>query len=229
MAYRFIQDANTTAGIPPNNAFQFGVTDVDDGSVNEKGLTLPYVVNPRYSFLEYQMWIECYLDAGMVLHKQLPQVPQAIDTLAVAGAFDVNLDNNVNGVNLTSVGKFTDTVQRMATSEYQFVLKGFALRVGYQIPVPGLKTVAGVPAIPGKLQWSLGNRVVGNYSGVPLFFNQWELWYFVAIPPKKPQLPPPNLGEHIRADAQLPTGMQVPWSQPDQQSQPTGPGLLRGL
>lgn len=253
MAYRFLKNENVAAGIPASSPYRSGVSNVDDGSANESDTFLPYVVNPRFSFLVYEMWIETYLDAGMVLHKALPQLNYPVDTLASINAFDpaiaaskagVNTVSNANGkvtsrlvlspgIGITPVVKsktfavqaYHDTVQRMATSEYQFVLKGHAIRIGYQIPVPGIVQVAGVPAIPGKIQWSLGNRVIGNYSGVPLFFNQWELWYFVAVPPKNQQLPPPNVGQGIRADAELPQGMQVPWSQPDQQSVPSAPRL----
>ncbi len=84
-----------------------------------------------------------------------------------------------------------------------------------------MKFVAGVPAYPDEIQWCRGNVVIGNYSGVPIFFNQWELWYFVTIPPRVQQVPPPNLAQHIRADAQLPTGMQAPFSLQDQQAKTT--------
>ena len=223
MAYRFFINENIAKGLPKNAPFQAGRSDVDPGQILEKGLTLPWVINPRYSFEAYVMWLECYLDAGLVVHKSLPQVAQPFDTLASGQATDTNLDNNILGVNLISQGSFTDTLQRMATSEYQFVLKGYATRAGYQIPVPGLKTIAGIPAYPGKLQWSLGNPIVANYSGIPIFHNRWELWYVVTVPPKKAQLPLSNLGQHITASVVLPQGMQVPYSETDQNAVASAP------
>jgi hypothetical protein len=223
--YQVIENENLANGYSINYPYQFGVTDVDDGSPIEQGAYLPWVADPEATFLSYEMWLECHLDAGIVVHKTLPQGTAGIDTLAVGIATDYRLAANKGGMNTKSVGTFTDVVQRMATSRYQFVLRGHGLRMGYQVPVPGLVSIAGVPAYPGEIQWSLGNRLVGNYSGIPMFFNAWELWYEVALPPRVQQVPLPNLGEHIQGGAQLPspsTGIQVPWSPQDQNSQPTG-------
>jgi hypothetical protein len=213
------QDENTLRGLSKTSPFQVGISDTDPGTAFEAGFLLPWVTDPSASLLGYQNELQCYLDSGIVLHKSLPQSAQPIDTLASSFLTDAKLDTNIKGVNLISLGQFTDSIQRMATSSFRFVIKGWGQRAGYQVPVPGIKTVAGVPAYPDQLQWSRGNVVIGNYSGVPIFFNQWELWYFVTIPPKTQQVPPPNLAQHIRADAQLPKGMQAPYSLPDQQAQ----------
>jgi hypothetical protein len=224
-AFRFFQDENKVQNAAGN--ILIGVANQDDGSLPEQSIGVPWVIDPTMSWLDYRCWIECYLDSGMALHKALPQSPQPIDTLAggfVGGTEEDALPKITTGVNLKSQGSFTDLAQRMATSRYTFVLKGYAVRAGYQIPVPGIKSVGGVPAIPGRNlanpnlpgQWSLGNPLVANYSGVPIFANRWELWYFVTLPPKYPQLPPDNLAQHIQADVKLPTLMTVAASQPDQ-------------
>lgn len=214
-------DENVLVGLSPNADFQVGISDTDPGTVLETDFLLPWVSDPATSWMDYQNELQCYLDAGLVLHKSLPQRVQTVDTLASSFLTDSGMDTNVKGMNLVSHGQFTDSVQRMATSTYRFVLKGFGKRAGYPIPVPGLKSVAGVPAYPDELQWSRGNVVIGNFSGIPIFFNQWELWYFVTIPPKTQQVPPPNLAQHIRADAKLPKGMQAPFSLQDQQAKTT--------
>jgi hypothetical protein len=255
--FQLFQNENTAQGVTSSN-FQAGVNNLDQNQVAESGLLLPYVIDPRVSWLEYSCRIEYELDPGIVLHKILPQTAQPIDTLA-SGTFDGTsgkqvitglipvvatqggvtkgitnvavtgfakqqpIDTSTVGANGVSAGKFTDFVQRMATSRYRFALKGHALRFGYKIPIPGLVTVCGVPAIPDWPQRVISDsEVTGNFSGVPLFFAQWELWYFINVPPKSTQLPPPNIAEHIRADAELPSGMQVPYSQPDSNSKQSG-------
>jgi hypothetical protein len=236
-AFRFFLPENTAQGVTGTSLA--GISDADNGALIEKGITLPWVQAANVSWLDYKIWIEVHLDSGMVVHKPLPQTYQTVDTLAavladpnfsangsasVAALSKTPIDQfNTAGVNIQSKGKYTDFLQRMATSDYRFVLKGYGLRAGYQVPVPGIVSVGGIPAIPEK-QWSLGNRLEGNFSGVPVFFNQWELWYLVTVPPVKNQLPPPNVAEHIRADVELPTGgMQVPYSWPDMNAVQTLP------
>ena len=185
------------------------------------------VLDPEISWLDYQCWVECELDSGIVVHRPLPQRPlrqrsgnpPVPDADSLGG---VDVDNNglhigsTRSVNLKSKDDFQDVPQRMATSRYRFCLKGFAWRVGHLIPIPKLESVAGVMAVPDdeKPQKAVC-RLVGGNSGVPLYFAMWELWYTVVRPPKKPQTPPANLAQHIRADAPLPNGIQVPIAGPD--------------
>lgn len=202
-----------------------GVADVDAGQNLENNLTLPWVFDPEVSWLDYRCTIEVHLDPGTALHKPLPQgQPQqnstyppiaAIDTL---GSFDVNspyLNAQTDGVHTVSAATFQDIVQQMATPLWRFCLRGYALRAGYQIPIPKLLKVAGVPAIPANPQFAF-NDLAGNYSGVPLWFAQWELWYYVAVPPKGDLAIPANLARHITADEPVPESIAVPASQPDQ-------------
>jgi hypothetical protein len=106
----------------------------------------------------------------------------------------------------------------MATSEYTFVLIGFGMRFGYTVPVPGITTIAGVDAIPTK-QWSRGNEIIGNFSGIPLYYNAWRLEYTVSIPPKEQQPAPPNVAMHIGGEADLPDAMVAMYSQADSNAQ----------
>ncbi len=220
-----LRDENEALGVPggAKAAFQAGVNNVDPGDFMEQGITLPWVVNPEYSWLNYQCWIETFLDAGMALHKPLPRKNPVPDTLGVG---DVSKPEGFaglkSGVNLKSAGGYTDFAQRCASSEYIFVMKGFAVRAGYKIPVPRLVTVGGVDATPGPKQWSRGNVIVANYSGVPVYMNQWELWYYVTSPPDGEETPPANLAQHLRSDVEPPRSLVVPYSQPDQNSKPTG-------
>jgi hypothetical protein len=212
--YKFLQDENAAAGAKGN--VLAGVSNIDNGSKNEIGYKLPWVKEPTQTWIDYDCSIEVFLDAGMALHKSLPQTATEADTLGsvVVSPLDINMDGSTNGVNLSSNGNYTDTVQRMATSTYVFRLRGFGLRIGYQIPIPRLVKVAGINATPAERQWAY-NKAFANFGGIPVFVAEWDLWYYVSVPPKEAQLPPPNLAEHIRADAVLPDGVQVPVSQPD--------------
>lgn len=223
--FNFFQDENKAQGATGRT--EVGKSNVDSGQLAELGVQLPWVKDPEYSYLVYDCWVECVLDPGIALHRPLPQSPSPIDTLASADVAVIasSLDTT-HGVNHASQGRFTDIAQRMANSEYRFILHGFALRAGYKVPIPGLKSVAGVPAIPDYPQRAY-NKIVDNCSGIPLFLAEWELHYFVLLPPTSEQLPPPNIADHIRPDVKLPEGMNVPLSQVDQNAIP-GSSTLHG-
>jgi hypothetical protein len=206
-----------------------GVSDLDSGIILEKGAKLPWASMSRASYMYYDCYVQLYLDSGMVVHRQLPQSnPAKNDTLGTVFIGDKDIDEIKDmGVNSVSKDTYTDTVQRMAHAVYRFALRGQALRVGYQIPIPCMKTVGGVPAIPDdSTPQTAFNRILGNYSGVALWHARWELWYTVAVPPKEDVLPPANLAAHIRGDQELPDNIQVPWTYPDVHAEPAIPGQL---
>jgi hypothetical protein len=222
--FNFLKNENVAQGLPPTSLVQAGVSNFDRAQAPEQGKRLPWSIDPATSWLDYSSSIACRLDSGMVLHKPLPQPrssgmgPFTPDTLASCyiSPQDSNLDANIHGVNTISQGGYTDIIQQMASPDWRFLLYGFGLRMGYQVPVPGIKTVAGVPATP-TIQWTSGNVIVANFSGIPVFRCEWRLYYIVSLPPTSPQTPPPNMAERIRGDQILPAGVgiQIPFSQPD--------------
>jgi hypothetical protein len=184
----------------------------------EGAITLPWGIDPATSWLDYRCWVECHLDAGMALHKPLPQSNPAVDTLASVGIADINADKLTtdSGVNLDSLAGQNDVIQRMASSTYRFVLLGWGLRVGYQIPIPGIIKIGNVVPVPGRIQRAY-NVVVSNFAGIPTWFATWELHYLVTGLPAESQAPVPfNPALHVRPDAQLPKSVKLPWTQPDQ-------------
>lgn len=232
---KLLQDENLAQGIPANSKFQAGVSDVDSGLEFERQANIPWCINPAISWLDYQCNLECMLDAGVALHKPLPQGPASpgtaghVDTLASEDLYDyAGIEKSKNGINLTSVGGFEDVVQQMATSTYRFRLRGYGLRAGYKVPIPTLKKVAGVPAIPAERQWAV-NKIVSSASGIPIWLGQWDLWYYVTLPPKEDQVPPPNLALHVRGDAELPQSIPAPLSQPDTNAVAGAPPQLQGF
>lgn len=168
------------------------------------------------TWVYYDVAIVSVLDSGIVVHRRLPQVDRAADTLASCDITDTNIDKLTGrGVNLISNDMYTDVIQRMAHSQYWFRLYGQAMRFKEQIPIPGIKSIGGVITVPYGKQVAY-NKIVGNYSGVVLWYAEWSLWYTLASPPKKQQAPPQNPA--LFTDGNSADYMQVPWSLPDDSS-----------
>lgn len=225
----FIQE-NTAQGIQGGaaNPYQVGINNIDQGIIIEQDILqdMPWLISPENSWLDYQCWIETILDPGIVIHRQMPQSAQEWDQLGTNTPNSKEMANRKDGgPNLKSNGNFSDTIQRMANSQYIFVLKGAAYRAGYQPTIPKLEEVGGVLAVPVGPQKVIGPRIVGNYSGVPVYFAAWELPYSVAVPPRRSETPATNLAQHLPAVPvdQLPQGMSVPISAPDSDSLRSGP------
>lgn len=226
------KDTNTTLGISAGDKFQVGRANVDDGTVIEKDVLLPFPGDPSASWVYYDCTIGVMLDSGIVVHRHLPQVVSPnYDTLASCDLADANLDKIVGaGVNLKCQDQYADIVQRMGHARYWFRLWGQALRVGYQVPIPSIKMIGGVPAIPydKNPQWAF-NRIApgGNYSGVILWHAAWSLWYTTLVPPTNNSIPVSDPSAHINGDAKLPKGVQAPYSQPDDNAQKSAPTIHR--
>lgn len=226
MPFDLFQDENLTNGLQPNNRFQVGVSDFDDGGISvEQGIGISWSSDPEATWLFHECTIQCYLDSGIAVHNHLPQVDNDADTLGSYFSTDASGETITNkGVNTVSLDRFTDLEQRMAHSRYWFNLVGRAVRVGYQIPIPKLKSIGGVVPTPyDQTAQKAFNRIIANYSGVPVYYAEWSLWYTVTTPPTSQQLPPANLAAHITADTPLPQQMQAPFSQPDAKASNTNP------
>jgi hypothetical protein len=194
----------------------------------QDGLSLPWSINPAASWIDGQCWVEVLLDTGMVLHKILPQTTQQFDDLATTFYADNEPlaedpdrpPDDTGGVNIQSNAKGNDVIQRMATSTYEFTLKGWGMRAGYQVPVPGLESVGGQTAIPDFPQWTSGNIIVANMMGIPVYYCAWEKKYMVLGPLKLGSIAPtpPNIAARIRADQSLPDTIGVPLAPTDNNS-----------
>jgi hypothetical protein len=204
------------------------ITNTDPiGVYPESTLSLPWLVDPKVSWIAYNCQLEVDLDSGKALHKTLPQSDPQADTLASIDINSTGFDTAKGGVSLESNNtQDSDIIQRMASSTYRFTLRGSGLRLGYQIPIPGLVSVGGNDAVPVYPQRGY-NRIAGNWSGVPLFFAVWELHYVVTGPLSSGEgqiAPvPPNPAYHINADQQLPTTITLPWSVRDQSATTSPP------
>lgn len=184
----------------------------------EDGVKLPFPQQPGATWVYYQIDLETHLDSGIVVHNRLPSVDNEADTLSNCDIISKTADKIAAkyGVNLKSNDKFTDIVQRMAHSRYWFHLYGQAMRIGLQVPIPGIKVICGQPAIPHDENPQRGsNRNIGNYSGAILWHATWSLWYTIASAPNGQNPALFNPAQHTADDAIPPKDFQAPWSQPD--------------
>jgi hypothetical protein len=214
-----------------NDPFQVGRSDVDSGTSLEKGVVLPWTSDQKSSYVYFDCTIGVMLDSGIVVHRRLPQVNNVPDTLAstLSGLDDPNLDTIAGpGVNLKCKDQYADIVQRMGHARYWFRIWGQALRFGYKVPIPGIKMIGGVPAIPYDRNPQFAfNRIApgGNFGGVPLWHAQWSLWYTTSVPPTSNDIPAADPSVHITGDTPIPAAVQVPYTAPDSNaasSAPTG-------
>ncbi len=195
-----------------------------DQNVNPESVaSFPGVVQPLYSWLAYENVLRVELDPGMVLHKPLPQTNPAVDSLSslsgrggASDPYDYYQDVMGSvGINMRSLSQQADIIQRMATSTYRVRLRGYGVRAGYRVPVPAILRIGSAVPVPDVGTWA-EEGVLANYSGVPIYFSRWELWYLVPVPPSVTSLPPPpNLAAHIRGDAVLPKTILAPLSVPE--------------
>ena len=227
--FQLFQNENLVRGLAEDSPFQVGISDLDPGAVLEQGVTIPWMSDASASFVYYDCWITSYLDPGIVVHRHLPQAnPSLPDSLGVTTLNDGSADKyEDDGVNTKSKDSFNDIVQRMAHSQYWFCLRGLALRIGKQVPIPKILLICGQVAVPHYPPEMAYNKIVGNYSGIPLWKAEWALWYTTSVQPRYNVVPPTNLAAHIRADQQLPDELQAPFSQPDPNAQPAEPPGLQ--
>lgn len=213
-------------------------SNVDREESVERGILLPFPSDPAVTWVYYECMVECVLDNGIVVHNCLPQVDRTADTLASSVLGDSNLNKVTDGVNLRSNDQYQDIVQRMGHSRYWFRLWGRAMRIGYQIPIPSLKTIGGVLAIPydKNPQWAHCSPVPGgNYGGAILWRAEWSLWYTTAAPPTTQSIPVTDATTGLTNVPSVSKGIQAPISQPDdnvqkssvrQPTQPNQPNVI---
>lgn len=221
------QDTNVTLGIPKTDKFKVGRDNVDNVVGPERGVLLSPATDKQASWVYYECAVGVMLDSGIVVHHRLPQVNNLPDSLSVCDFDDPNMGDIVGqGVNLRCNDQYTDIVQRMGHARYWFRLWGQAIRVNYQVPIPGIKFIGGVPAVPydKNPQWAF-NRIApgGNYSGVVMWHAAWTMWYTTAVPPTSNVIPASDPAAHVRGDTPLPQGVQAPFSQPDDDAMPSAP------
>jgi hypothetical protein len=218
-----LPNADRVAGLTPPGqrpamigATLFGEWQDPDNRTNpDIGATVQGLCDPEWSWMQYENSIATHLDPGLTLHKSMPQSLAQVDSLSTVDSFAANAQAFTgNAINTKSNNTQKDYAVRAKTSTYIVCLQGWGLRAGFQVPVPGLASFGGVTPVPAK-QWCSGNRIMANYSGIPVYVNAWKLWYYIPIPPTAQQQPPPNLWQAIGAVADPPTQIPLPVSVPE--------------
>lgn len=144
-------------------------------------LEMMLLPNPEFSWADYNCEIFAELDPGLAIHKPLPQADDVADSFATLDYQDAEYPKSQKDYTLKSNSTGSDVVQRMATSTYRICVRGFAIRAGYPIPIPGLVSFAGktpTPLYPQRV-W---RQSQANISGIPINFARWELWYQLSVP-----------------------------------------------
>lgn len=197
------------------NNLNIGITGGNNLSVT-KGTLVPWPSEPTASWVYYDCAVGVMLDSGIVVHNRLPQINRLPDTLASRFLDDKTMAAETqNGINLKCNDQYTDILQRMGHARYWFRLWGKAMRVGYKVPIPGIKSIGGVPAIPydKNPQWAYCKPTPGgNYGGMILWMAEWSLWYTTLVPPTSNTIPTNNPAALIPQDTAPQDGVQAPFN-----------------
>lgn len=185
--------------------------------VAERNVDIPTINSAEATWVYFDCSIGVMLDSGIVIHNRLPQIDKGFDTLG-ASEFNAKYANELlTGVNLKCQDQYQDIVQRMGHARYWFRMWGRALRIKYKIPIPSIKTIGGVAAIPydKNPQWAYNSIVPGgNFGGVVMWRAEWSLWYTTLVPPINQVIPAFEPAAHISGDVPLLGSIQAPFSQP---------------
>jgi hypothetical protein len=160
--------------------------------------------SPANSWLHYEQEIWVELDSGVVPLRTLPGLPisAAEDVLSsrvpdVGGSqmWDV-FRSQVMPPSIEQPGAFLRNISvggfiRRVPTACRIHLTGFAMRAGFDCPVPRLIDVNGIPAIPD-MTWNQGygfRKGVSYKSAVPIHYTKWNTRYYLTDVPEGP-LPP---------------------------------------
>jgi hypothetical protein len=195
----------------------------------ETQVDLPWNVDPETTWIDYRCEVEVQMDSGMALHKILPlQAFPDVDSLGAVAIDDPTMDlEDTDGTIIEGESMGTDIIQRMATTEYRFFLRGYGIRAGFQIPIPDLIQVGNAQVTPERQR--AVQVIIGQFAGIPMWFAQWESSYIISVPPGvgTGQPVPFNPALKIRPDAQLPAAVVLPLP-PDQIPEGGGAGQGQG-
>lgn len=150
-------------------------------------------INAETSWIQYRCPVEYHEFGNVIRHKPLEfKVKQKLDQLYTPG--DGKLKSS-SGPAAAPKGATSNTVddifQRVAGPSYDIAIYGFALRIGFRVPMPKLVTVGGRKAIEVNRRQKEG--IYSMAGGIPIFFSAWRIDYQLvngpnALPvPQNPQ------------------------------------------
>jgi hypothetical protein len=164
-------------------------------------------VTPNNSWMDFQPWLSVETESGLVIGSTLPPTPlsqgansgawqplvqglpggSALESTFFPQAADVGLgqpgsQNQGSGNSLQATFDNPTFVQQRTQPIVYVTLHGYAVRAGFQIPIPQLLTVGGLTATPcGRADRGEGfeQTAIGNVT-VPLYVAKWKLRYVLT-------------------------------------------------
>lgn len=82
-------------------------------------------------------------------------------------------------------------LQEVREPDARVILQGWAIRLGYQIPIPSLVSVGGQTAHLNRIVRTMG-KVLAIHEGEPLFLQAWMVEYLLEGPPSQSYVLPAN-------------------------------------
>ncbi len=92
---------------------------------------------------------------------------------------------------VNDASKHVDTIQSRTSPAYKVILKGEALRIGFECGIPALSMIGGVKVNNAAFSGA-SKKVVGNLNGLPLWYSAWYKMYLVPEVPDGGINPPAN-------------------------------------
>lgn len=137
--------------------------------------------DPAQSWLQYQSSVE--VQRQRPVSRQSSLQPRDLEALPWN-------PNDDAGANYPLRGGDDDVIQEGGRSRYSAVFRGYAYRVGYEIPRPAVVSIGQQPAteIDGRFE----QRQVGESLGVPVYAAAWEIRYALPNSPER-TAPPVNV------------------------------------
>ncbi len=201
------QQLSTLGSPPPGKGNQ------PDGNLFEATLkTILRNLDPENSWTEYQIEVVEEEYSNVVRHKPSPAIDRTLSTGdpfgnpskgprplpdGVLGPVPIGqkasaADDAVGAIGAPSKNgpNPPDYFQRAATPTRRIALQGFAVRVGYRVPVPRIVSVGGIAAVE-EYRWA-AEKVISSIGDIPVFRTAWQIWYMLADAPAGPLPWPAN-------------------------------------
>lgn len=151
--------------------------------------------SPGESWMEFESTIVPQREAPVVRQGIL----QEVEELAPGWLLEQELDNlPPEFFEAPKRNPAPDILQQSGAGRYSIWIVGRGVRAGHKIPRPAILQVGNRPAVES---WGIfPNGVVGNYFGVPVYWAQWAIQYYLDRAPGR-VLPMADLAERVKPQA----------------------------
>jgi hypothetical protein len=175
--------------------------------------SLPPYPPPNTSWMQYLSTLHVEPQDGSVVLKPMPLTsvaPTPSDPPILRGVLDDPIQNQLRGLAdglrlpaplrpyAAASGQAPAVIQARTTPTIYVVLEGHAIRAGYDISPPTLRSYGGQPATPANGRgYGFGSAVLQNWLGVPIVGCYWRLRYVLPDAPTSASgvMPVPSSGD----------------------------------